>query len=196
MGINDVKKGKLLYHLTELNNLDSILEYGLLSRKLMEEKKLIFTDVADQTIMSKRVALGLDSYIPFHFHPYSSFDVAVKSRNHEKEFVYICITRELAIHNKFQILPKHPLSHADCNLMNYCEGFSKIDWDAMHTYGNEDAHIKHVKMAECLTHLIIPGKHFHCIAVRNEEVKRLVEEKLQKNSILVQPPFVNIQKWF
>lgn len=110
MAMGDVKNVKLIYHLTELSNLDSILEHGLLSRKDMIEKKLIFEDIADQEIISKRKQLGLDGYVPFHFHPYSSFDVAVKSKYYNSEFIYICVERALARHNKFKILTTHPIS--------------------------------------------------------------------------------------
>ena len=79
MAIDNIKTGKLLYHLTRLSNLDSILEHGLISRKLVKDNGVRFFDIADSEIISKRTELGLDEYTPFHFHPYSSFDVAVKA---------------------------------------------------------------------------------------------------------------------
>jgi hypothetical protein len=195
MGMGDVKTGKLIYHLTELNNLDSILEHGLLSRKEMIEKELIFEDIADQEIISKRKQLGLDDYVPFHFQPYSSFDKAVKSTYSDSEFIYICVSRELARHNKFKILATHPTSAEASDLYEYDEGLANIDWDAMHTMGTENTRIKHIKMAECLTNLIIPGDCFQCIYVSNKKTKAVVQEKLKaKGSI--NPPYVDEQKWF
>ena len=32
MGLKDAKEGKLLYHLTELKNLESIIDFGLVPR--------------------------------------------------------------------------------------------------------------------------------------------------------------------
>lgn len=196
MGIGNVKNGKLLYHLTRLDNLDSILENGLLSRKIVKDNNVSFSDVANQEIISKRTQLGLDEYIPFHFHPYSSFDVAVKNTYIGKEFIYICITRELARYNKFKILPKHPLSIEECSLLEYDEGFNQIDWETMQTLGVNDEDTKHVKMAECLTNLTVPVNCFHCIYVKNKEIKLLVEEKLEQNGTQFPPPFINIQNWF
>ncbi len=43
-----IERGKLLYHLTELSNLDSIIKHGLVSRKTLSEKGVRFSDVADQ----------------------------------------------------------------------------------------------------------------------------------------------------
>ena len=74
-----IREGKLLYHLTQLSNLDSIISHGLVPRSVLEQHGAFFSDVADSEIMRKRKAFGLDTYIPFHFHPYSSFDVAVKN---------------------------------------------------------------------------------------------------------------------
>ena len=90
MGINNVKQGKLIYHLTKLSNLDSILKYGLLPRKYIINNNISFGDVADKKIISKRALLGLDIYTPFHFHPFSSFDVAVKNTYSNEKFIYIC----------------------------------------------------------------------------------------------------------
>ena len=146
MGKMDVKNKKLLYHLTKLKNLDSILENGLLSRKLISDLNLKFGDVADQEIISKRTELGLDLYTPFHFHLYSSFDNAVKNRYKDDDFIYICILREAARYNNFKILPIHPLSLEHCQLLDYDEGFERIDWESMETYGTEESHIKHVKI--------------------------------------------------
>ncbi|CAM3309750.1 DarT ssDNA thymidine ADP-ribosyltransferase family protein [Filibacter tadaridae] len=196
MAMGNIKEGKLLYHLTRLSNLDSIIEHGLVSRKLVKDNDVQFFDIADQKIITKRTELGLDEFTPFHFHPYSSFDVAVKSTYADEEFIYICIRRGLAKDNNFKILPRHPLNDEEnFQLYDYDEGFEAIDWETMHTLGTEDRYTKNVKMAECLTPLIVPAKLFHCIYVRNEEIRSLVKEKLQSKGITKTPPFVDIGHW-
>lgn len=146
MGLENVKSGKLLYHLTELKNLESIIRFGLVPRKVLQENTVIFEDIANPEIIVKRERLGLDEYIPFHFHPYTAFDLAVKKQHANDEMMYICISRELARRNNFKILPKHPLSLENCQLYDYEEGFKRIDWDTMakefventlHIYGVE-----------------------------------------------------------
>ncbi|QHT59335.1 DUF4433 domain-containing protein [Paenibacillus lycopersici] len=196
MAIGNIKAGKLLYHLTRLSNLDSILEHGLVSRKLVKDNDIRFSDVADQEIITKRTELGLDEYIPFHFHPYSSFDVAVKATYVDEEFIYVCISRENAKLNNFKILPRHPLNNEETyQLYEYEEGFETIDWDTMHTLGTEDRYTKSVKMAECLTDLIIPPNVFQSIYVKNEETQKIVEKKLKAKGITINPPYVNIGRW-
>lgn len=126
MGLENVKSGKLLYHLTELKNLESIIRFGLVPRKVLQENTVIFEDIANPEIIVKRERLGLDEYIPFHFHPYTAFDLAVKKQHANDEMMYICISRELARRNNFKVLPKHPLSLENCQLYDYEEGFKRI----------------------------------------------------------------------
>lgn len=196
MAIGNIKTRKLLYHLTRLSNLDPILEHGLVSRKLVKDNDVRFFDIADQEIISKRTELGLDEYTPFHFHPYSSFDVAVKSTYADEEFIYICISRENAKFNKFKVLPRHPLNNEETyQLYEYEEGFETIDWDTMHTPGTEDRYTKSVKMAECLTNLRVPADVFHCIYVKSEETRAIVQHKLQSKGITKKPPYVDVGPW-
>lgn len=195
MGIEETRNGKLLYHLTRLDNLDSILKHGLVPRKAVIDYNLYFLDVANQEIISKRTELGLDIYTPFHFHPYSSFDVAVKNTYFNENFIYICISRDDAMHNNFKILPRHPLNMEECELMDYKDGFDAIDWDTMQCKGRDDDYAKKVKMAECLTEFIIPPTIFQCIYVKDEETKLLVEKSLKEYDITKKPPYVDVSKW-
>lgn len=126
MGLEGVRDKKLLYHLTEVNNMQGIIDQGLFPRKYLLDHNIYFGDVADPQIINEREKLGLDKYTPFHFHPYSAFDVAVKNTYSTKKFVYICIKRALAEFNNFKILIKHPLSQQECVLYNYNEGIKNM----------------------------------------------------------------------
>lgn len=196
MGIESAKAGMLLYHLTKLENLESIIVNGLVPRRVLLDNGVLFDDVADPGIIDKRTQLGLDTYTPFHFHPYSSFDVAVKSKYSDEEFIYICITREAARFNQFKVLPKHPLSIEECTLLDYDDGFNQIDWEVLIQRGLTDDYAKQVKMAECLTEKRVPANLFKSIAVRSAETKQKVEDMLRANNINGNPPYVNIQRWF
>lgn len=179
MGLEGVRNKKLLYHLTKLDNMEMIINHGLLPRRFLLEQNMLFSDVADPRIISKREELGLDKYTPFHFHPYSAFDVAVKSTYSTDEFVYICIKRALAEFNDFKILIRHPLSQQECILYNYADGMKNIDWDTMERVGEIDEYSRNVKMAECLTDKCIPAELFQCIYVKDIETQQYIEELLK-----------------
>ena len=196
-GLENVKSGKLLYHLTELKNLESIIRFGLVPRKVLLENTVTFEDIANPEIIVKRERLGLDEYIPFHFHPYTAFDLAVKKQHANDEMMYICIRRELARRNNFKVLPKHPLSLEDCQLYDYEEGFKRIDWDTMAKVGLTDPDSKQTKMAECLSAKVIPVDCFQCFYVPSEQSKEFAENTLRAYGIEFPPPFVNVMpQWF
>ncbi len=197
MGLKDAKEGKLLYHLTELKNLESIIDFGLVPRKILRENTVTFGDVADPEIIRKREVLGLDGYIPFHFHPYSAFDVAVKKTHSSEKFVYICIGRVFAERNDFKILIKHPLSQQGVVLYDYHEGMDAIDWDTMEQVGALDEYSRNVKMAECLTDKMIPANQFQCVYVPDKETLTYIETLFRNNGILEKPPYVSERPtWF
>lgn len=197
MGLEGVREKKLLYHLTKVSNMETIIRYGMLPRRYLLEHGMLFEDVADPQIINKREELGLDKYTPFHFHPYSAFDVAVKSKYATEKFVYVCIKRALAEFNDFKVLIKHPLSQQDCVLYDYKTGVNNIDWDTMESVGATDEYARNVKMAECLTDKCIPAELFQCVYVPDIETKQYIEKLFQDKGITEQPPYVSEQpKWF
>ena len=196
MGLENTRNKKLLYHLTALDNMASIIKYGLRSRADVKRFGLGFDDVADPNIISERETLGLDTYVPFHFHPYSAFDVAVKRGRSDRKLVYITIMRELARFAGFKILPKHPLSQNECILYDYDEGFALIDWDTLERIGTDDAYSKNVKMAECLSDRPVPVKFIHCVYVPDDGTRQFVEQLFCDNGFAGQHPYVNVMEVF
>lgn len=197
MGIETAKNQNLLYHLTKLSNLESIIEHGMLPRRKVIEQRLQFGDIADAQIISKRQELGLDIYTPFHFHPYSAFDVAVKHTYRNEDMIYLCITRRKAQLDNYKILPKHPLSVSECQLYNYDEGFERIDWETLQEKNRLDGYAKQVKMAECLTEKTIYINEFYCMYVKSDIVRDKVLRILNDNGVDFPPPNIYIQEvWF
>lgn len=197
MGLNRAKDGKLLYHLTELKNLQSILNGGLQPRRQLEQSRMNFVDIADPEIILRRRNLELDSFVPFHFHPYSAFDAAVKHSHVNDTLLYICISRKFAQEHDFKILPKHPLAEENFTIYDYNEGLSKIDWDTMMEVGNYSKEAKNIKMAEALCSDIIYAHNFHSITVASTTDKNRVENILHANCIAFPPPYVDVQvEWF
>ncbi len=198
MGIENVKNQKLLYHLTQVDNFQSIVHNGMLPRKTIIENHVHFSNVANMDIINKRTELGLDAFTPFHFHPYSAFDVAVKNTYDAQRMMYMCIKRSLARDKAFKILPKHPLSLEECVLYDYDEGVDLIDWDTMTTKNLNSDYAKEVKMAECLTDLVIPINWFSQLYVPSEEVKDELKEIMELEDILEndQPNINVLPVWF
>lgn len=82
---------KLLYHITDFNNLESILQQdGLLANNLVREKAVEYENIAHTNIQGRRVNKtvplppygNLHDYVPFYFAPRSPMLYAIlKGRN-------------------------------------------------------------------------------------------------------------------
>lgn len=151
----NIRGKKLLYHLTHIDNLDSIIENGLSSRNQAIQRELLNKDIANHDILESRQLNHLDDYVLFHFSPYTAFDNAVRYEHGAENFVYITVYRRYAEENGFQIVPRHPLN-GEFELCDYNEGMNIIDWETMERRMNEIAptnqgYAKEVKMAECIS---------------------------------------------
>lgn len=145
-----IRNHHYIYHLTAFENMKSILQYGLLPRKQLQENT--FTDVADPQIMAYREDYHLDDYVPFHFFINSPFAVNVM-RNYPGKYVYIAVNRGYAAMHNFKIIPEHPMSSPEkynVQMYSYAEGFELIDWETMDKRDFCNQKSKQVCMAECL----------------------------------------------
>jgi hypothetical protein len=188
-------KGKLLYHITHINNIESILKYGLMSRKEAKKRQIKFEDIADHDILSKRDSYKTDlsEYVLFHFYPKNPFDGAVCQKYGSENMAIITIQRKLYKNYKFYIIPSHPLDSDIPNIYPYEEGLEKIKWDILDS-DNRDYHNQDVKkacMAECIMQYTIEPKNFFCIYVYNESNKQKIENLCKQLNIKVDVNVIN-----
>lgn len=181
------KEGKLIYHLTALDNLEAILTKGLLPRNGLTD----FVDVADESIINHRQTIGLDNYVPFHFFAGTPFDGAVQKGNPMKKFIFITIQRTFAELSSFGILTRHPLSQNCSTVLPYPHGFASIDWDKMAKRDYSENDCKEICMAECLSPVAVKPKDFFLILVPDNETYNsvcLLRDKILRSD----RPFVQV----
>ncbi|WP_345993914.1 DarT ssDNA thymidine ADP-ribosyltransferase family protein [Sulfurimonas sp. HSL-1716] len=189
----NIKDGKLLYHLTALSNMDSILRDGLKARSNLSSD---FKDVAEQDIIDFRNKHKISYLIPFHFFLGTPFAGRVQMNHPDEEFVYITIRRRIAANkeNDFRIFPTHPKHMNPLVSYDYEEGIEKIDWELMNEREYSNPECKEVCMAECVANheAILPGA-FQSIIVKSETTKKYIQELYQ--SIYGNSPsfFINVQ---
>ena len=171
-----VKDITQFYHLTSLNNMESIIRDGLLPR----ESLTTFEDVADPKIIEKRNELSLNNMVPFHFFIHNPFDGRVMKDNPDMEFVYLCISRNYAKNHNWKILPRHPLACQKEDLKDYDDGFNSIDWLTMEKREYQYDYGRAVCMAEALSPTDIPIEDFLFINVRTQEAFTYVNSLLKK----------------
>lgn len=176
-----VQEGKLLYHITALENMESIFKEGILSRVDVNKKRLLQKDVADSEIIQKRKSLDILKYVPFHFFEKTPFTGTVFNNYTDTTFCTITIHRDFAKRSKFKICTAHPLSkNPKAEVFDYDEGFVAIDWDSLEKRDYNDEKSKNVCMAECLAISPVLPKDFHAVYVPTEKTKQIVEELANK----------------
>lgn len=198
-----VREGKLLYHITAVENLESIFIHGLLSRKDALEKGIIRKDVADPKIIEKRTELGILQYVPFHFFEKTPFTHIVYEEHSDTTFCVITVYRTFAQKNNFKICTAHPLSeNPKAEILDYDEGMKQISWKSIDVDWDK---IKkglvrltdrddNVRMAECLATSPVLPQYFQAIYVPSEKVKKQVE-KLAKKVLGSYSFYINIGEW-
>ncbi len=188
-------QGALLYHITHIDNMPSILQHGLLPRAEVQAQGLHFTDIADPEILSKRQAYNraLSQYVLFHFYPKNPFDGAVCKTHGSENMVLITINRAEHLNHDFYIIPSHPLDKDTPEIYPYEEGFDRIQWDILdRKVGNRDYHDPEVRkacMAECVMSYAILPQAFSLVFVENEFAKSriLAMENSDQISLKVAP---------
>lgn len=183
MSPKSIKDGCLLYHQTKLNNLESIIKNGLLSRAKIISQNLPFEDVADPQIIEERIENGLDVFVPFHFHPRTTFDYKIRYDHPDESFIFLCMYRDRAKNCNALILPAHPLSNMQPKIYSYSEGINIIDWDTMELKQGNTGYNSQVRMAECLIKDEVNIRDISIIYVKDETDKDCVEDILRQNSI-------------
>lgn len=178
-----IRDRKCIYHLTALDNLNSIIDNGLLSRKSLAQGNMSFADVADREIIEKRKSLNIVDCVPFHFHTYTDFDVCVQHQ-HSEVFIFLAIYKNKAREKGFLIIPKHPLSCESHEIFDYEMGIEQINWDIMELTREQDGYDSIVRMAECLSnHCDLVISDINIIFVPNAEIEQSVHDILACHNI-------------
>ncbi|UNK25914.1 DUF4433 domain-containing protein [Serratia plymuthica] len=185
-----IQNQSLLYHLTCMDNIESIISTGLRSRASLGEN---FVDVADGEIIQGRGVHTLEQKVPFHFFANNPFDGRVKADHKDKDFCMITVSRNFARDNRWEIIPQHPLAAVNgLRLMDYDSGFAAINWELMNQRDYKNAESKSVCMAECLSPMTVAAENFHAIYVKDEQAKAYIEGLLSAANLT---KFVNINTY-
>lgn len=170
------KEGKMLWHITALENIEGIIENGLCPRNSLED----FRDIADGDILNKREKFNLEDYTPFHFFAGTPFSGSVQIGNPGIEFVYLCIRRSFASEAGFRVVPTHPL-HYDGEPLDWGSGINAIDWDLMGRREYDDYECKEVCMAEAICHGPVSFDNIWAVYVKTDESAEVIKGLLEKH---------------
>lgn len=169
---------KLLYHLTQVDNLPSIIRHGLLSRAYLAARSLSYSNVANPEILEGRSHYGLDVYVPFHFITRNPFDYAVVRNHPNARFCILAVRRVFAAQNNWLIIPRHPLAEGSSpEVLSWEDGFNRIEWNQLdredRNFDTDDS-CKKACMAEALSPTAIAFSDISFIFVPTETTAEIV----------------------
>lgn len=186
-----MRGNKLLYHITHISNLQSIIKKGSLwAHARIKQRTINYKDVANQDVQSRRehtkipVGAGgyLHDYVPFYFAPRSSMLYVLKNQQVPQDDIVYFMTNT-------ETIQQHSLSyvftdaHAIRRLTNFytdLEDLKQIDWDVMQASlwadTDDDPNRKARRQAEFLVHNEVPMSACLGFAVYSLQTKQKVEE--------------------
>ena len=182
-----------LYYITHIDNLQSILEMGILSHERIEQLGLGYTSIYNEDIVSRRKnkstpeGKSLWHYANLYFQPRNPMMYSVLSA--KENFVVICVSNK--------VLHEHGVFITDGNAANdstqfHClsEGLAilKEQWDIIQSeWWNEDVGSKRKIMAECLAPVQIKPDFIRTLYVVSVAARNSVEQIVGKRQINVAP---------
>lgn len=198
MSIPKEYKSRFVYHFTHIDNLKSILKYGLLSTNLKEKKGLGHTIIAYEEIQGRRAAMPVTcgpggvvhDYVPLYFCIRSPMLLAVITNKMADEQFIIYLEFPISIIEDYPSVFTDASANTDIppNFYDDPKDLDKVGWDIVDTWKwgrqhDEPGKIsrKQAKMAEVLIRKRLDASEIKRIIVWNEgvadEVKQIYKEK-------------------
>jgi len=170
-----------LYHMTHIDNLSSILLYGLLPHGNVHQK----TDISDRDVNKRRArnepiySKPIHSYVPFYFNPKNPM-LYVRS-NLSKHIVILQMNQEL-LYAKGSLFTDGNASCDSTSFYSNPSNLKELDWTCLRAKENYlglyDG--KRKRMAECLVPNKVSAVNIEKILVNSFETKQKVDTITRK----------------
>lgn len=196
--INKLQEYKIdyFYYFSYLENLESILQYGILSKNEVKNRHIKYKSFAMEDVQEKRdhisiclsskISVNLHELIPLYLTPKTP--TLYKVRNLRNEIFFAIIKSEIIIDDESEFgFTDGNATSPKTIFFNDLNDLSKISWNIIHAnYWNEFGEIGRLK--RCAEFLIYPNisiKHIEKIIVINQAVKKYVEDMVNNLNIKI-----------
>lgn len=186
---------KSLFYITHVENIPSIIKNGILSHGLIEARKISFTPIYDDEIVSNRKEKAtpdeksLWEYANVYFQPRNPMMYRVVHEKSKRELVVIGIKPGVLNMSRVFITDGNAANNPT-QFFTRDDGLKAIEaqWKVIQSdWWNELDGSKRKIMAECLVPDCIPPDYIHTIFVADHEAKKKVEVLCGTISIPVVP---------
>lgn len=187
LNILEELKISYLYHMTHIDNLESILAHGILSH----DNKFKQVDISNQEVNSRRKNIeplyhrSIHSYVPFYFNPKNAMLYVQKEKQHD--IVILAVNRSLLFAcnnktNKNVIFTDGNASSHETKFYNELPALYNLDWNCIHdehwTNHNDG---RRIKMSEVLFYDKVPVHNILKIYCNNIHSKIRVDLMVKKH---------------
>lgn len=203
MSIPQNLKGRYAYHFTLIDNLESIIDSGLLCTNLKNERGISHENIAEHGIQGRRSTMTVPcseggfvhDYVPFYFSKKTPMQLGIINKKNVDQplLIYFAIPIDI-IDQKPGVVFSDASANTDTppNFYNASSAnmLDSLNWTAIddRKWGCPSDDYRHQKMAE----LLVPGDiqidEVSYIVVWNEWIKEKVEKIYQAKGI--QPPII------
>lgn len=198
MSIPDRLKGRYAYHFTLIDNLDSIIENGLLCTNLKNKQGISHENIAEHGIQGRRGTMPVPcsggnfvhDYVPFYFSKKTSMQLGVINKKNVDQplLIYLAVPIDI-IESKAGVVFSNASANTDTppNFFNAVSAqmLDSLNWGAIDDkkWGCPSDEYRHQKMAELLVPRALQISEVSYIAVWNEWIKGEVEKIFQAKGI-------------
>lgn len=191
--IPEEHEGRFAYHFTLIENLDSILENGILATNFKNKKKILHKDIANAGIQHRRSTMMVNKgpggvvhdYVPFYFAKRTPMLLSlVKTKNiDQNDVIYLAVSVNKILDSNVIFSDASANTATPPNFYAQASSLERLDWEVIDnrqwTY-NEIAGQKNRKMAEMLVHEKVEMCDISYIVVWNVHYKKYVQDALRE----------------
>lgn len=191
---------KGLYYITHINNLASILQYGILSHREVETQNVAFTPVYNENIVHNRKERltpdqrSLWDYANLYFQPRNPMLYKVLNEKSTREIVILGVKPQV-LDTKGAFIALGNAAHSQTEIVDVATGRKAITgefWPIIHSdwWKPEDG-TKRKIMAECLIPHVIAPTAIHSIFVAHpsvaDTVRSIIAEIPRSVEVVIEP---------
>lgn len=186
-----------LDHMTHIENLDTILKYGLFSHNNPYKK----VDISNLEVNNRRTNIEpifkkpIHEYVPFYFNPRN----AMLYRNQHlfgDNIIILGFYNDIVCYNNViftnaNAAANHCLFTSDITelLNKKFIDFSKVSSSNWYNYGEPDNHLKQTMMSEVLVEKYVESKYIKTIYCQNNKIKKYIQDNynIKGIKIIIEP---------
>lgn len=196
------------YHFTSLQNLDSVIEHGLLSTNRKNQNAIQHVNVAAQGIQSRRSTMIVSGaqgkvvhdYVPFYFAKRTPMQLAViNKKNVDQELIIYFAVPLGIIDSRAGIYFSDASANTDVPPRFYDASqsvhLSNLNWQVIRsgTWSYPDEHERHQKMAELLVPEIVCMQEVAYIIAWNESMAQYIRARFEAKGVVC--PNIQFDEW-